>query len=173
MRGNLNWTSTNLGDGSNGVPNFLNKYAYGWDAMSGGSTASSISKYTHYTGYSTYLKIQPAFDRYVWDKNSPTGYKKWNATTRAMEVAQPKVPNSGNVWYNTADGNYLKPRLFGVPVYTILGGYDPVNQVGLIYPAARGNWGNVFNLPQINPNDSTDHIQPFSVTGKQIGRAHV
>ena len=28
MRGNLNWTSTNLGDGSNGVPNFLNKYAY-------------------------------------------------------------------------------------------------------------------------------------------------
>ena len=123
--------------------------------MSGGSTASSISKYTHYTGYSTYLKIQPAFDRYVWDKNSPTGYKKWNATTRAMEVAQPKVPNSGNVWYNTADGNYLKPRLFGVPVYTILGGYDPVNQMGLIYPAARGNWGNVFNLPQINPNDST------------------
>lgn len=155
MRGNLNWTSTNLGDGSNGVLNFLNKYAYGWDAMSGGSTASSISKYTHYTGYSTYLKIQPAFDRYVWDKNSPTGYKKWNATTRAMEVAQPKVPNSGNVWYNTVDGNYLKPRLFGVPVYTILGGYDPVNQMGLIYPAARGNWGNVFNSPQINPNDST------------------
>ncbi|MED5659131.1 hypothetical protein, partial [Enterobacter hormaechei] len=76
--------------------------------------------------------IQPAFDRYVWDKNSPTGYKKWNATTRAMEVAQPKVPNSGNVWYDSADGNYLKPRLFGVPVYTILGGYDPVNQVGLI-----------------------------------------
>jgi len=75
MRGNLNWTATNLGDGSNGVPNFLNKYAYGWDAMSGGATASTISKYTHYTGYSTYLKIQPAFDRYVWDKNSPTGYK--------------------------------------------------------------------------------------------------
>ncbi|WP_312103987.1 M66 family metalloprotease [Acinetobacter venetianus] len=155
MRGNLNWTATNLGDGSNGVPNFLNKYAYGWDAMSGGATASNISKYTHYTGYSTYLKIQPAFDRYVWDKNSPTGYKKWNATTRVMEVAQPKVPNSGNVWYNSADGNYLKPRLFGVPVYTILGGYDPVNQIGLIYPAAKGNWGNVFNLPQVNTNATT------------------
>ncbi len=155
MRGNLNWTATNLGDGSNGVPNFLNKYAYGWDAMSGGATASNISKYTHYTGYSTYLKIQPAFDRYVWDKNSPTGYKKWNATTRLMEVAQPKVPNSGNVWYNSADGNYLKPRLFGVPVYTILGGYDPVNQIGLIYPAAKGNWGNVFNLPQVNTNATT------------------
>lgn len=155
MRGNLNWSTTNLGDGSNGVPNFLNKYAYGWDAMSGGATASSISKYTHYTGYSTYLKIQPAFDRYVWDASSPTGYKKWNSITRTMEVAQPKTPNSNNVWYNSADGNYLKPRLFSVPVYTILGGYDPVNQKGLIYPAAKGNWGNVFNLPQVNPNSAT------------------
>lgn len=155
MRGNLNWTNTNLGDGANGVPNFLNKYAYGWDAMSGGATASSISKYTHYTGYSTYLKIQPAFDRYVWDASSPTGYKKWNATTRVMEVAQPKTPNSSNVWYNRADGNYLKPRMFGVPVYTILGGYDPEAQVGLIYPAAKGNWGNVFDLPQGNPNATT------------------
>ncbi|MGA6136007.1 M66 family metalloprotease [Acinetobacter dispersus] len=155
MRGNLNWTTTNLGDGANGVPNFLNKYAYGWDAMSGGATASSISKYTHYTGYSTYLKIQPAFDRYVWDATSPTGYKKWNVITRMMEVAQPKTPNSSNVWYNRADGNYLKPKMFGVPVYTILGGYDPETQVGLVYPAAKGNWGNVFDLPQANPNTVT------------------
>jgi hypothetical protein len=174
MRGNLNWSTTNLGDGSNGVPNFLNKYAYGWDAMSGGATASSISKYTHYTGYSTYLKIQPAFDRYVWDASSPTGYKKWNSITRTMEVAQPKTPNSNNVWYNSADGNYLKPRLFSVPVYTILGGYDPVNQKGLIYPAAKGNWGNVFNLPQVNPNSATAqcwlNIQ-FASTSQNIALA--
>lgn len=151
MRGNLNWRTTNLGDGTNGVPNFLGKYAYGWDAMSGGATASSISRYTHYTGYSTQQKIQPAFDRDVWAEDSATGYKKWNKTTRMMEVSQPKVPTkSDNVWYNSADGNYLKPRLFSVPVYTIVGGYDPVNQSGLIYPAARGNWGNVFDLPQAN-----------------------
>ena len=151
MRGNLNWRTTNLGDGTNGVPNFLGKYAYGWDAMSGGATASSISRYTHYTGYSTQQKIQPAFDRDVWAEDSATGYKKWNKTTRMMEVSQPKVPTkSNNVWYNSANGNYLKPRLFSVPVYTIVGGYDPVNQSGLIYPAARGNWGNVFDLPQTN-----------------------
>lgn len=151
MRGNLNWRTTNLGDGTNGVPNFLGKYAYGWDAMSGGATASSISRYTHYTGYSTQQKIQPAFDRDVWAEDSATGYKKWNKTTRMMEVSQPKVPTkSNNVWYNSANGNYLKPRLFSVPVYTIVGGYDPVNQSGLIYPAARGNWGNVFDLPQAN-----------------------
>ena len=150
MRGNLNWGTTDLGDGQNGVPNFLGKYAYGWDAMSGGASASSISRYTHYTGYSAQQKIQPAFDRYVWAKDSPTGYKKWNANLREMQVAQPKVPSSGEVWYNRTDGNYLKPRLFSVPVYTILGGYDPVENKGLIYPAARGNWGNVFDLPQAN-----------------------
>lgn len=82
------------------------------------------------------------------DENSPTGYKLWNAATRQMEVYQPKVPSSNEVWYNRADGNYLKPNKFGVPVFTIVGGYDPVTNVGLLYPAARGNWGNVFNLPQ-------------------------
>lgn len=156
MRGNLNWSTTALWDGTNGIPNFQDKYAYGRDAMAGGSSASSISRYTHYTGYSTQQKIQPAFDRHIWAEDSVTGYKKWNPTTRIMEVSQPKVPlKSSNVWYNSADGNYLKPHLFSVPVYTILGGYDPVNQTGLIYPAARGNWGNVFNLPQANTGSST------------------
>lgn len=150
MRGNLNWKSTSLGDGANGVPNFLKLYPYGWDAMAGGATASSISRYTHYTGYSTSTKIQPHFNRYMWNANSSTGYLKWNAATRKMDVAQPRVPSSSKVWYNRADGNYLKPHLFGVPVYTILGGYDPVNQVGLLYPAARSNWGNVFDLPAAN-----------------------
>ncbi|MDV2469041.1 M66 family metalloprotease [Acinetobacter chinensis] len=148
MRGNLDWGNKNLGDGSNGIPNFQNLYPYGKDAMSGGYSSSSISRYTHYTGYSTRWKIQPHFNaRHVWDEKSPTGYKKWNETTRKMEVVQPKVPKSSGVWYNSADGNYLKPAMFGVPVYTILGGYDVGNQSGIIYPAARGNWGNVFNLP--------------------------
>ncbi|MHA3892439.1 M66 family metalloprotease [Acinetobacter sp. GXMZU3951] len=154
MRGNLNWRSTSLGDGSNGVPNFQQLYPYGWDAMAGGSSASSISRFTHYTGYSTSLKIQPHFNRTMWDANSVTGYTQWNATTRKMEVVQPRVPSSTRVWYNRADGNYLKPRLFGVPVYTILGGYDPVNQVSLLYPAARSNWGNVFQLPENQSNSS-------------------
>ncbi len=61
MRGNLAWHTRNLGDGKNGVPNFLKQYAYGWDAMSGGATNSSISRYTHYTGYSTHIRIQPHF----------------------------------------------------------------------------------------------------------------
>lgn len=148
MRGNIIWDATNLSNRLNGTPLYKNQYIFAPDSMAGGSFSSSLSRYTHYTGYSTYHKIQPAFAKPVWDENSPTGYKLWNAATRQMEVYQPKVPSSNEVWYNRADGNYLKPNKFGVPVFTIVGGYDPVTNVGLLYPAARGNWGNVFNLPQ-------------------------
>ena len=154
MRSNLDWPRNNVGDGLTGKRTFLSTYGYGRDAMSGGSHSGAYSDYTHYTGYSTKIKIQPAFDRAIFDADSPTGYKKWNADLRKMEVIQPKVPRSTNVWYNSADGNYLKARLQGVPVFTILGGYDPVVQKGIIYPAARGNWGNVFDLP--TPNNSLE-----------------
>ena len=147
MRGNFEWWRKDVGAGTEDSPTFLGQYGYGRDAMSGGSNNSDISRYTHYTGYSTKTKIQPAFDRYMFASDSPTGYKKWDAERQRMQIAQPKVPRSNNVWYNSADGNYLRPRLQGVPVYTILGGYDPVTQKGIIYPVARGNWGNVFDLP--------------------------
>lgn len=150
MRGNFEWWRKDVGAGTEDSPTFLAQYGYGRDAMSGGSNNSDISRYTHYTGYSTKIKIQPAFDRYMFANDSATGYKKWDADLRKMQAAQPKVPKSTNVWYNSADGNYLRPRLQGVPVYTILGGYDPVEQKGIIYPEARGNWGNVFDLPTAN-----------------------
>lgn len=149
MRGNVSWTATWKWDGANGIPNFKDMFPFGKDAMAGGYPDSNISRYTHYTGYSTFLKIQPHFDRYVWDETSPTGYKKWNKDRQAMEVAQPVMPNSTSpVWYQ-AGQNYPRPRIFGQPVITILGGYDPVNQVGLLYPAARSNWGNVYDLPSV------------------------
>ena len=154
MRGNFEWWRKDVGPGTEDSPTFLSTYGYGRDAMSGGSNNSDISRYTHYTGYSTKIKIQPAFDRHMFASDSPTGYKKWNAELRKMEAAQPKVPKSTNVWYNSVDGNYLKPRLNGVPVFTVLGGYDPVEQKGIVYPAARGNWGNVFSLP--TPNVSSE-----------------
>ncbi|WP_109591444.1 M66 family metalloprotease [Psychrobacter immobilis] len=155
MRSNLDWPRQVEGDGLTGKPLFLATYGYGRDAMSGGSQSGAYSNYTHYTGYSTKIKIQPAFDKAVFDADSPTGYKKWNAELRKMEVIQPKVwKESKNVWYNSTDGNYLKPRLQGVPVFTILGGYDPVAQKGIIYPEARGNWGNVFELP--TPHNSLE-----------------
>ena len=155
MRGNMNWNATDTANRLNGTPLFQDQYIFATDAMSGGNFSSALSRYTHYTGYSTWRSIQPAFAKAVWDATSATGYKQWNATTRQMDVVQPKVPASAQVWYNSADGNYLKPAQFGVPVLTILGGYDPVANVGLLYPAARGNWGNVFNLPQANTSTNS------------------
>lgn len=158
MRGNLAWTETRVQptDVRSGEAIFLGKYRHGRDAQSDGFQTGAISTYTHYTGYSTQLRIQPHFEgRHVWDPSSPSGYKKWNKDTRQMEVAYPTVPKSNEVWYNSLDGHYLKPKQFGVPVFTILGGYDPTNKVGLLYKEARGNWGNVFDLPQANPaNDA-------------------
>ena len=156
MRGNLIWNNKDLWANSTGIANFLALYPHSRDAMSGGYASSSVSRYIHYTGYSTYLKIQPHFNRYVWDKTSPTGYKKWNEVTRQMEVAQPTMPDSAApVWYQPKQ-NYLRPRVFGEPVVTILGGYDPVAKVGLLYPAARSNWGNVYDLPAANTTLNQD-----------------
>lgn len=155
MRGNINWNPSDLNNRMNGTPLFQDTYKFGTDSMAGGHYSSSLSSYAHYTGYSTNLRIQPSLNRAVWDATSPTGYKRWNATTRQMEPVQLKVPTSNQVFYNSADGNYLKPKHFGVPVFTILGGYDPVANVGLLYPAARGNWGNVFNLPQASTTGDT------------------
>jgi hypothetical protein len=152
MRGNLLW-ARNKSAAMSGTPLFADAYAFAPDAMSGGDFTSALSSYTHYTGYSTKNWIQPSLNnRAVWAADSPTGYRKWDADTRKMETIQPKVPSSNQVWYNSADGNYRKPRLFGVPVFTLLGGYDPVTNSGVLYPALRGNWGQVYELPA--PNDA-------------------
>lgn len=144
MRANLDWAKYKPAE----VPQFQKQYNYNWDSMSGGWPGSSLSRYTHYTGYSTYLKIQPSLDKAVLAADSPTGYRKWDTSTRKMEVFQPKQQSSNQVWYNGVDGNFPKPRRQGITVFTLLGGYDPVNSVGLLYPPARSNWGNVFDLPQ-------------------------
>lgn len=144
MRANLDWGNFN----PENPLRYKELYNYNRDSMSGGWAGGSLSRYTHYTGYSTSLKIQSSLDKAVFAADSPTGYRKWNAATGQMEDFQPKMPTSNQVWYNSADGNFPKPRRQGITVFTLLGGYDPVNMVGLLYPPARSNWGNVFDLPQ-------------------------
>lgn len=148
MRANIHWTRGKDG-GMAGMPVLDDTYSFGTDAMAGGHYASSLSNYTHYTGFSTRRGIQPALDKAVPSAASATGYRKWNASTRKMEDFAPPVPNQGTVWFNSANGKFLPPRLHGVPVVTLLGGYDPVTNRALIYPALRGNWGNVFSLPAV------------------------
>lgn len=116
-----------------GPADFLGLYQYNRDAMSGGFSASTLTDYTHHTGYSAriiqkYLasKLIPAAGNPAY----PSGYKKWDFPTG----------------FTDAGGTQLIPTRVGVPVFTVLGGYDPQKiSASLLYPPFRGNYGNTFS----------------------------
>ncbi|MDN3578409.1 M66 family metalloprotease [Chitinimonas viridis] len=158
MRANLHWGWA-YGDGKsdiNGKPfgqSFAGLYLYNRDAMAGGEVVSALSRYTHHTGYSA-LRIQDhlTLERYrypshvarpVPDASYPSGYKSWSvALGKYIDTRQ------ANPAFN-----YLAPSKVGVPVFTLLGGYNPANAAqNLIYPAFRSNYGNVFKLPEPDLN---------------------
>lgn len=106
---------------------------YHRDSMSGGSETSPFSVYTHYTGYSARI-IQNDLSKFpIPDASYPSGYKRWNTTTGQ---------------YENHISNHPAPTHAGVPVATILGGYDPDGDSAVIYPVFHGNYGNLFNLPE-------------------------
>jgi hypothetical protein len=111
-------------------------YSYHNDPMSSGINTSRFSKYTFHTGYSA-LIMQKHLEQFpVADNNFNSGYKKWDESTGNYQ--QFDFP---------AEDQRLAPQQVGVPVATILGGYDPTGTNALIYPVFHGNYGNVFNLP--------------------------
>jgi hypothetical protein len=63
LRANVHWTAgvtaNQQGEWSH---QFLDLYSYAPDAMAGGSFASKLSRYTHYTGFSAKTGIQPRLD---------------------------------------------------------------------------------------------------------------
>jgi hypothetical protein len=136
MRSNLALSShERTGLPVNGVANpqsFAGQYSYLADAMSGGwsQTEYLLSRYTHYTGY-TAKRIQDFVSRSWFDPDAPTGYSRWDAT-------------AGKV-VNDAPKDRAAPTRFGVPVFTLLGAYDPNNGTAVMYPPARGNYGMVFD----------------------------
>ncbi|MGR6873564.1 M66 family metalloprotease [Pseudomonas sp. HK3] len=111
-------------------------YRYHVDAMSGGSNSSRFSEYTYHTGYSARI-IQNHLEQFpIPDTRFASGYKKWDENTGRYEQYD----------FPTTDQR-LAPQQVGVPVATILGGYDPTGDNALIYPVFHGNYGNVFDLP--------------------------
>lgn len=122
---------------------FMDLYSYNADAMSGGSvqTQPMLSRYTHHTGY-TATRIQTWVNRPWVDAASPTGHSRFDAATGQVVNATTAAP---------------KPSRFGVPVFTLLGGYDPVRRVGVMYPPARANFGHVHDsLPAPSGNAAVD-----------------
>merc|ERR1712183_164770 len=115
---------------------FLGKYQYGKDAMAGGGGGKwGVNRYTLYTPNSM-SKIQNFFEgKAIWDPTSWSGFRKYNPSSREMEEFV--NPNKGKV-----------PRLFRVPVTTIVGYYDPelkMDNKDYIFPALHGAFGFVYN----------------------------
>lgn len=114
-----------------GAHRLLDTYTYRTDAMAGGVPLDGVG-YTHYTDYSAW-KVQQRLNRWpVHEETSPSGYARWD------EDAQDYVDVP-------ADDTYRKAAEPGVEVRTIIGQYDPEGELpGIVYPALRGSWGNVY-----------------------------
>lgn len=158
MRDNLShnsWSAELMPEGSH----FQGRIPYRYDSMSGGGGGNRFSQYTHYTGYSARI-IQNDLARFpIPDANFVTGYKKWNTDTGQYQA---------HVF--TGESQPLAPSKVGVPVATLLGGYDPDGNNAVIYPVFHGNYGNVFELPE--PADSGDACW-VSVSNHQGEQKHI
>jgi len=113
---------------------FLGKYKYGTDSMGGGYPQWG-NRFTMYTPYVT-RKIQLNLEsKAVWDSTSSTGFRKYDPSTKQMKE-----------FTNTANGGKV-PRLYRVPVTTIVGYYDPNPGRSLqsyVFPALHGAYGFVY-----------------------------
>lgn len=138
---------------------------YGWnkDSMAGGWADSAISRYTHNTARST-RQIQKNIEgRYFLsdDKNSEGKYYYigWDKTAREYKKATEAA------FLNSRK----EPALKGVPVITILGGYDPNSPYNaVLYPYFRANYGNVFTDLFLDtlPDDASSYLEITYYNGK-------
>jgi hypothetical protein len=115
---------------------FLGKYQYGTDSMAGGSPQWGSNRFTLYTPNTSRIIQNFLESRAVWDPTSSTGFRKYSSSTKKMEE-----------FLNNDNGNKV-PRLYRVPVTTIVGYYDPNPSRSLqsyVYPAMHGAYGFVYN----------------------------
>ncbi len=151
MRANVAWNS------GGGTEEFMQYFispfqaTYNWnkDSMAGGWADSAISRYTHNTAMTTRQIQQNIKDRYfLSDSKIANDYKymQWDSANKKVELA-------GDITFLQ---NRISPTEKGVPVITILGGYDPdTPSKSVLYPRLRGNWGNIFgSLFTANPEGS-------------------
>lgn len=151
MRANVAWNS------GGGTEEFMQYFitpfqaTYNWnkDSMAGGWADSAISRYTHNTAMTTRQIQQNIKGRYFLSDsklNNTYEYVEW-------DEANKKIRRASDISFLQ---NRINPTEKGVPVITILGGYDPDNpSQSVLYPRLRGNWGNIFgSLFTANPEGS-------------------
>lgn len=138
------------------VAPFAGKYEFNKDTMGDGYALSSISLYTHHTGY-TQKRMQHFFETTgMISENSSTGYLMWDETKKAM------VEKAGE-WRR-------KPVEFGVPVTTLVGYYDPQKKkTSYIYPAMHGSYGHVYAPKKITAGQCVAEVNYGSGTSEKFG----
>lgn len=189
IRGSLSWGTNGAGSQSYGgrtVPSFNNKYNWNKDTMSGGWAESSISQYTHLTAR-TMMKVQDyAKNRYKLSDEKIDGkyrYQYWDNNEKTYKLVTEEM-NAGFL-------SVRRPATErGVPVITILGGYNPTNiNQAVVYPYFRGNYGHVFGDLFLNEPPSsgtylkieyhgTDAVKYVELSdtvfnGSQVNKMHV
>merc|ERR1719285_302537 len=112
-------------------PPYLGKYKFSRDSMAGGSP--QWGRFTFYSPHSQKIIQDFLESRAIWDPTSSTGFRKFDSSTKKMEE-----------WSNTNNGGKV-PRLYRVPVTTIVGWYDPTaNLQAYVFPAMYGAYGFVY-----------------------------
>lgn len=115
---------------------FMGRYQYGKDAMAGGAPLWGTNRFTMYTPHVS-REIQDFLEsKAMWDPSSSTGFRKYNSATKQMEE------------FTNYDNGEKVPRLYRVPVTTIVGYYEPNPNRSLesyIYPALHGAYGFVYD----------------------------
>merc|ERR1712238_336541 len=133
---------------------FDGRFQFGTDSMAGGWPAWGSNRYTMYTPYSAKIIQNFLEGKAVFDPLSSTGFSKYDSGTQRMK----KFINDQN--------NQKVPRLYRVPVTTVVGYYDPNYSVrnleSYIYPAMHGAYGFVYN------DDSTTTTADDSTAGCQL-----
>ncbi|MEA5468896.1 M66 family metalloprotease [Spirulina sp. 06S082] len=140
------------------VPPFAGR-RFGAGAMSGGAPLSLAQNgYTLHTPYEL-NSIQNFFEsKAVFSPDSPTGFTKWDASSKQMVSWKNMVKND----LMAANSNQVeqKPYKQGIPVATIVGYYDPNQQLSsYLYPALHGSFGAVY---EDNFSDSTCQLNVFT-----------
>ncbi|MCC3704522.1 M66 family metalloprotease [Rouxiella badensis] len=149
------------------TPPFKGIYRFNSDTMGGGVASSPLSRYTLHTGY-TQKRIQQSLESTgVITPTSASGYLKWDEKQKKMVEAN--------------DLPRRKPSVFGVPVTTLVGFYDPRDELeSYIYPALQGSYGYIYRPEPVKAGQCWAEVayrngesEKFALEGTRIQSNHM
>merc|ERR1719204_128221 len=119
--------------------------------MSGGAPQWGSNRFTFYTPHVHRIIQEFLESRAFWDPTSSTGFRKYDPTTGEM------------VEFQNADNGNKVPRLYRVPVTTLVGYYDPdadraPRLTSYIFPAMYGAYGFVYD-ESIDEGECSLHVE--------------